>query len=124
MNDMPKRRTYKKLTLPQQVKCTDWLRQNWAEVQEGRPTYAELCGQMSAALGFKVPLASGPALVEAIGFKWHAGERSPSKKQDRPRLLAKAVCDLYQRLGEPCPAEIQAMAECRPAADPSRPLLP
>lgn len=32
MNDEQGRKSYKKLTLPQQVKCTDWIRQNWGSL--------------------------------------------------------------------------------------------
>lgn len=120
----PRRKSYKKLKLPEQVKCMDWLRANWGHVQQTQPSYQDLSKTMSAALGFEVPLASVPPLVAALGFTWHAASRKGTPRVDRPRVLARAICDLYQRLGEPCPPEVQAICDCKPAADPDRPLLP
>lgn len=106
----PRKRAQARLSVPQYMRCCDWLRDNWATVEEKRPSRFQLCGMMCEALGFRVPDSSLSKVLEAIDKTLPAAAPKPAadengflRKTDRVRILCRVVRELYTRLGETPP---------------------
>lgn len=105
-----KKKPLSRLTVPQYVHCCDWLRDNWAKIEEQRPSRFQLCGMMREALGFRIPVSSLMKALEAIDKTMPVAPVKPLvddngflRKTDRVRILCRVVRELYTRLGETPP---------------------
>lgn len=96
------KRTNNKLDLPKQWKLCMWMTENVDKLhRKTRPEQAELA---TAALGFKVTGPNVQSGLDATGLQVEPF-REPSASNAVPVLKA-AVIALYQRLGEPVPADL------------------
>jgi hypothetical protein len=113
-----KKKTAVRLTLTQVMRSCDWLRANWAMIEEKRPTRYQLCGMLREALEFRVSDSSLTKLLEAIGKPLPTAlavrpKRTPENYTDRLRTLAKVVESLYVSLGVEPPQELLGLIDHR-----------
>ena len=102
MSTTDNKRTNNKLDISKQWKLCNWMTENVDKLH--RKTRAEQAELATADLGFKVTGPNISSCLDATGLKVEPF-REPSASNAVPVLKA-AVIALYQRLGEPVPADL------------------
>lgn len=101
------------LTFPEMFKLTNWL-------SDAQPLLVELtqdqiAGTASTAMGFEVTtpnvVRAALALNIPIGSKNVKASMAKVKIKTNEVIMAKAICNLYLKLGELIPADLKNLAE-------------
>lgn len=109
-NSPPKKNN--RLCLEQRIRLLDLIRSKREKLTSGNLTKADAMMELSREAGFLIPESSLQETAKAGGIevKWKRVGNTVESRGKTSRILAKAIRDLYQSLGVPCPNDVLALA--------------
>ena len=108
----------RQLSNEQVILFTDWLRRNKADMEGNRADAEKVATLASNELGFAIVVSTVENLAPTIGVRVHPVTEK-AKRTHRIKIVAQAVLNLYERLGEPVPTSLTRVAGSRTATSSS-----
>jgi hypothetical protein len=107
MNAQKPPKRLNKLNITKQFKVCTWMTANVERMHH--KTHEELAKLISAEVGFPVSHASIRPCIDAAGVSVEPSRARRNVAADTTAILKAAVIALYQRLGEPVPADLAGL---------------